>query len=224
MTPPADERDALVKILHDVGRSLGDTPTFPVQLADAIIAAGFNRSVYNGKSAAEWYHLYAQAILPHVTSSTADKGPATIDLDDIPEGLATARALLDEAPPGAAAEGESWEAVANARERDLAQCRADLARANQMHEKEMAEVEADAREANEAAWSQVAKKNLAYLEVKRLRAALAELVACKDLKDRIENTPFLDQGTRAWHDLRNEYQTRKPLAWAAARAALGEKP
>ncbi len=54
-------------------------------------------------------------------------------------------------PPGAAAEGApvptigqehaAWEELANARERDLAAAKADLARANQMHEAAVASME-----------------------------------------------------------------------------------
>lgn len=56
-------------------------------------------------------------------------------------------------------------------------------------------------------------------EVGRLREALAELVACKDLIDTAESTSYItdDDVRRA---LVLDYQHRKPLAWAAARAAL----
>jgi len=65
---------------------------------------------------------------------------------------------------------------------------------------------------------------------KALREALAELVACKDLKERIDaivaaeecniayNQRFLE-----WQELTREYSRRKPLAWSAARAALARK-
>ncbi len=55
----------------------------------------------------------------------------------------------------------------------------------------------------------------------KMRAALAELVACKDLKDR------LDAAFKSAHaslaqigSMEEEYRRRKPLAWAAARALV----
>lgn len=53
--------------------------------------------------------------------------------------------------------------------------------------------------------------------------ALRELVELKDLKDRLE---FIDihrstDNYREYGRLKAEYERRKPLAWAAARAALG---
>lgn len=60
-----------------------------------------------------------------------------------------------------------------------------------------------------------------------LRAALAELVAVKDLKDRTEALHFAGplsehgEGWKAVYDAgRAEYIRRQPLAWEAARAAL----
>ena len=49
------------------------------------------------------------------------------------------------------------------------------------------------------------------------RAALAELVACKDLKDHM--AAYLQNGTSGeYQDARYEYERRKPLAWSTARA------
>lgn len=59
-----------------------------------------------------------------------------------------------------------------------------------------------------------------------IEAALRELVALKDLRDRIE-APTLDAAVQPWPSLdarlaaRADYDRRKPFAWAAARAALG---
>jgi hypothetical protein len=53
-------------------------------------------------------------------------------------------------------------------------------------------------------------------EIERLRAALAELVALKDLKDA---TPWLGGG-QEMDATYFDYLRRKPLAWEAARAAL----
>ena len=54
-----------------------------------------------------------------------------------------------------------------------------------------------------------------------IRKALEELVALKDLKQRIaglnEQTYF-----RGGKELALEYERRKPIAWAAARAALAQ--
>lgn len=58
-------------------------------------------------------------------------------------------------------------------------------------------------------------------EAARLRAALAELVACKDLIDSIEHA---DMGDPAEEAVLAEYARRKPLAWAAARKALAAQP
>ena len=61
-----------------------------------------------------------------------------------------------------------------------------------------------------------------------VRAALAELVACKALKDAAEAIHFagpLSQHGENWkveYDrMRADYLRRQPLAWEAARAALG---
>ena len=58
-------------------------------------------------------------------------------------------------------------------------------------------------------------------EAARLRAALAELVACEDLKDIADGFPaesLRDYARR--HEAYYEYHRRQPLAWAEARAAL----
>jgi len=58
----------------------------------------------------------------------------------------------------------------------------------------------------------------------RLRAALAELVACKDLKEQVAQLnaerPF---PMHAFQLAEAAYNRRRPLAWGAARAALGER-
>lgn len=56
--------------------------------------------------------------------------------------------------------------------------------------------------------------------------ALRELVACKDLKDSLDAAiPDKFTGHTVEHYERvAEYQRRKPLAWAAARKALGPSP
>lgn len=66
-------------------------------------------------------------------------------------------------------------------------------------------------------------------EARRLREALAELVALKDLKDRIEASEPQCWKTQAENAKRREadiqeYLRRKPAAWAAARAALAQDP
>ncbi len=53
-----------------------------------------------------------------------------------------------------------------------------------------------------------------------MRAALEELVDCKNLKDQIDATHWREVGTNAHHVMLNEYERRKPLAWAAARTAI----
>lgn len=65
-------------------------------------------------------------------------------------------------------------------------------------------------------------------EIRRLRTALAELVAVKDLKERTEALHFagpLSAAGESWGDEyeagRKEYLHRQPAAWDAARAALG---
>jgi hypothetical protein len=60
-------------------------------------------------------------------------------------------------------------------------------------------------------------------EIERLRAALTELVACKDLKDRLDSPGIADLDSGRLPTMRRGYDSRKPRAWAAARAAL-EKP
>jgi len=49
------------------------------------------------------------------------------------------------------------------------------------------------------------------------REALAELVALKDLKDRLHKLHEMGHGTDY-----DDYHRRQPLAWAAARAALAQ--
>lgn len=53
----------------------------------------------------------------------------------------------------------------------------------------------------------------------RVRAALAELVALKDMKDRLQRLHESGCGTDY-----TEYHRRKPAAWEAARAALADTP
>ena len=62
-------------------------------------------------------------------------------------------------------------------------------------------------------------------ESMRLRAALAELVACKDLKEWLgkpgsAGEQFNGRDFEAGEAVA-EYRRRRPLAWTAARAALG---
>lgn len=70
-------------------------------------------------------------------------------------------------------------------------------------------------------------------ELATLRAALAELVACKDLKDEVMQmrrmwSKCIDaemeagdpDGIAKWAD----YERRKPLAWATARALATKEP
>jgi hypothetical protein len=52
-----------------------------------------------------------------------------------------------------------------------------------------------------------------------VREALAELVALKDMKERLERLHEMGMGTDY-----TDYHRRKPLAWAAARAALAAQP
>jgi hypothetical protein len=58
----------------------------------------------------------------------------------------------------------------------------------------------------------------------RDRAALAELVACKDLHDKLEVSERDDDylPSARTRELRNEYERRRSAAWADARAALQE--
>lgn len=60
-----------------------------------------------------------------------------------------------------------------------------------------------------------------------LRAALQELVALKDIKDKLDKIePPRESPTRNYHaeELREDYDRRKPLAWQAARQALAAAP
>jgi hypothetical protein len=52
-----------------------------------------------------------------------------------------------------------------------------------------------------------------------VREALAELVALKDMKERLERLHEMGMGTDY-----TDYHRRKPLAWAAARTALAAQP
>lgn len=56
-------------------------------------------------------------------------------------------------------------------------------------------------------------------KIDSVREALAELVALKDLKDRLTELHEMGHGTDY-----GDYHKRQPLAWAAARAALSEQP
>lgn len=67
-------------------------------------------------------------------------------------------------------------------------------------------------------WIEVSKLATLERDLAACRAALRELVACKDLHDRIEAGGSLQDGTLAMDGL--DYRRRKPLAWAAARAIL----
>lgn len=57
-------------------------------------------------------------------------------------------------------------------------------------------------------------------QIERLRAALAELVACKDLKDAMQTTRSDPYYITQADSMEIEYSRRKPLAWDAARSAL----
>jgi hypothetical protein len=63
-------------------------------------------------------------------------------------------------------------------------------------------------------------------EAQALREALAELVACKDLKEAVYGGVICKTGedTKRWYAMEAEYKHRKPLAWEAARAALASSP
>lgn len=60
----------------------------------------------------------------------------------------------------------------------------------------------------------------------RLRAALAELIACKALRERIDGelSACHQEMSPQLQAMENEYQLRKPLAWRDARAALSGEP
>ena len=55
-----------------------------------------------------------------------------------------------------------------------------------------------------------------------LEAALMELVACKDLKERYEKLKLTGTVGEVG-DVFSEYNRRKPSAWAAARAAIAQR-
>lgn len=89
----------------------------------------------------------------------------------------------------------------------------------------------------------VLEKEQAEQENAKLRAALQELVACKNLKDQAQHwreycskikepAGSMNAGVMTQEMLRlldraqsldSQYERRKPLAWAAARAALSEQ-
>ena len=56
----------------------------------------------------------------------------------------------------------------------------------------------------------------------RVRAALEELVACKDLKEKAARLHAQRPWPQEAENATNEYERRQPLAWKAARAALQE--
>jgi hypothetical protein len=61
----------------------------------------------------------------------------------------------------------------------------------------------------------------AEAQVAELRKALAELIACKDLKDAFEPHFFqTGQHTAEHARMKLDYERRKPLAWKAARAIV----
>lgn len=62
-------------------------------------------------------------------------------------------------------------------------------------------------------------------ELSRMRTALEELIACKDLKDAIDNNDSdgIDRTFAELDDMVKDYERRKPLAWKAARAAIAER-
>ncbi len=210
---PSDDREALVAIVHDSlyeASSRSDTPWWE-EAADAIIAAGFRR------------------ITPFIPSG--ESGGTTLQPDPRNQ-------LWNGAPPGAAAEGapdDLTKIVAAYRALDSSRCgdfevteadcivavmkaspiwtakareaAASLARANQMHEKEMADALAGTDQSLDTL-SRVERERDSLLAA---RAALAELVACEDGE---------------WGDEEetvDDYNQRVIRAWAAARAALGEK-
>jgi hypothetical protein len=57
-----------------------------------------------------------------------------------------------------------------------------------------------------------------------LREALAELVALRELKDRLAHPSIADLDRGLLPELRRSYEQRKPAAWEAARAALARHP
>lgn len=66
--------------------------------------------------------------------------------------------------------------------------------------------------------------HVAEHHVAALREALRELVACKDLNEeimRLAGEPSGDGGLERYTAAQADYERRKPLAWAAARALLG---
>lgn len=71
----------------------------------------------------------------------------------------------------------------------------------------------------------VVQTQLAAPLMSAVRDALAELVACKDLKRTIEASPgvwpFPDADrVAAWEHAKIDYERRQPVAWSCARTAL----
>lgn len=76
-------------------------------------------------------------------------------------------------------------------------------------------------------WEQEAREAMTMAEQQfdrahALEAAGAELVACKDLKDKIASTNYSEADAAAFDAARAGYARRKPLAWAAMRALLSK--
>lgn len=57
-----------------------------------------------------------------------------------------------------------------------------------------------------------------------LREALAELVALKDIKERLERPSVADLDSGQLPDLRRKYEANKDAAWSKARATLSAEP
>lgn len=53
-----------------------------------------------------------------------------------------------------------------------------------------------------------------------IRAALVELIELKDIAYRVENRAQFDIDKDRAREMERDYKKRRPLAWAAARAAL----
>jgi hypothetical protein len=89
-------------------------------------------------------------------------------------------------------------------------------------ERDSARARAASHQADGAAWWKLADERA--VEIARLREALAELIACKDLKDAmltVRSDPYyITQADR----MESQYDQRKPVAWERARAALNPPP
>ncbi len=300
MTPPtpSDDREALAEIIAEKvdcqvtysgfyanGVEVGNSG----DVADAIIAAGFSRSIKpDGCYVVDGKMVYSggprvcpkcqcesQPFTFAVSGERADDATIAANRDRLIANGAKfgtdADMVYDDAPPGAAAEGApayiDWERETEKVSRHLHaireqteppfddaspsehvirymfrivaerdEAREDLARANQMHEKEMVDALAGtdqsldtlsrvererdsllaARADGITGWAAAAERYAALRtareEIDRLSAALAELVACDDLGNTVATLGSTD-----------DYARRIPLAWAAARAALGGK-